>query len=70
MNKLDMELNYILHKYLNGEATTDDIDKLKSSPEYASYVKVAEVSSGFEAPHFDAAANFELINSRRIIQKR
>lgn len=69
MNKLDMELNYILHKYLNGEATADEIDKLKSSPEYASYMKIAEATSGFEAPNFNAEANFELINSKRIVQK-
>lgn len=64
-----MDTNYILHKYLNGEATADEIEKLKSSPELASYIKIAEATSGFEAPPFNAEANFELINSKRIVQK-
>jgi ferric-dicitrate binding protein FerR (iron transport regulator) len=64
-----MDTNYTLHKYLNGEATADEIEKLKSSPEYASYIKIAEATSDFEAPPFNAEMNFELINSKRIIQK-
>ena len=69
MNKLNMDTNDILHKYLNGEATADEIEKLKASPELASYIKIAEVTSGFEAPPFNAEANFELIKSKRIVQK-
>ncbi len=59
-----MNKNYILHKFLNGEATKDEIEKLKASPEYASYIKIAEASSGFEAPPFNSEANFEAISSK------
>ncbi|PKA83519.1 FecR family protein [Ulvibacter sp. MAR_2010_11] len=60
-----MDLNYILHKYLNGEATKDEIEKLKTSPEYASYIKISEATSGFEAPSFNAETNFEAILSKQ-----
>ena len=60
-----MDKHYILHKYLNGEATSEEIELLRSSPEYASYVKISEATSSFEAPQFDSTANFEAILSRR-----
>ncbi len=67
-----MKENYILHKYLNGEATTQEVEELKASPEYAWYVKIAQATSGFEVPKFDAEANFETIQmqkSKRIGKK-
>ena len=60
-----MEENYMLHKFLEGKANSAEIEKLKSSPEYASYIKLAEASSGLEAPLFNATANFEVIQSKK-----
>ena len=56
-----MDKDYILHKYLNGEATADEIMSLKASPEYKDYLKIADASAGFEAPEFDASENYKAI---------
>ncbi len=60
-----MDKHYILHKYLNKEATPDEIAQLRSDPEFADYLRLAEASSGFEPPQFNALANFDAIQSRR-----
>jgi ferric-dicitrate binding protein FerR (iron transport regulator) len=60
-----MNKDEILHKWLNGSATAEELNILKSSPEYASYIKIAEASSGLEAPVPDSDRNFAAIESRR-----
>jgi ferric-dicitrate binding protein FerR (iron transport regulator) len=59
-----MDKQYILHKYLNGEASSEEIAFLKETPEYASYLSIAEASSGFETPDFDAEGNKNTISAK------
>lgn len=56
-----MEKNYILHKYLNGEASEAEVQQLKKDPEYAAYLKIADTSSDFEVPGFEETENREKI---------
>jgi len=59
-----MDKDYILHKWLNGEASIDEIEQLKSSKEYTSYMEIAEASREFEAPMNHVEANFDAITSK------
>ena len=60
-----MKNDYLLHKYLNGEASDEEIDLLNSSEEYKDYVVLAEASNGFRLPDFDHDSNFESILDKR-----
>lgn len=60
-----MDKNYILHKYLNGEATIEEIELLKNDSEYSSYVKIAEATKGFVTPSFNSEDTFTAIKSNR-----
>jgi ferric-dicitrate binding protein FerR (iron transport regulator) len=60
-----MDKNYILHKYLNGDASVDEIDLLKASPEYKDYLKLADTAAGFETPAFNAEENYNAILDHR-----
>lgn len=60
-----MDKDYILHNYLNGTATAEEIEQLKASPEYKDYLRIADASAGFEAPSFDAVTNYEAILQQR-----
>ncbi|QNJ98080.1 histidine kinase [Constantimarinum furrinae] len=53
-----------MHKYLNGEATAEEIAQLKESPEYASYIKISEVTGEFTTPSFDAEGNKKAIDAK------
>ncbi|MBW2938691.1 FecR family protein [Aureisphaera sp. CAU 1614] len=64
-----MDKNYILHKYLNGEATIEEIELLKNDSEYTSYVKIAEATKGFETPAFKAEETFTAIKSKNDIKE-
>jgi len=59
-----MDNNYLLHKYLNDEASAQEIIELKASSEYAAYVKIADASMGFEVPAHDSEANLDGIFSK------
>ncbi|WP_272854570.1 FecR family protein [Aequorivita todarodis] len=59
-----MEKDHLLHKWLNNEATAEELEKLKSDPEYASYVQIADASTGFEVADMDSEANFEAISNK------
>lgn len=63
MNSVKMEKDYLLHKFLNREVTAEELEMLKADPEYASYIKIAELSSGFDIPEMNKDANFETISS-------
>lgn len=65
----DMDKNYILHKYLNGEATIEEIELLKNDSKYTSYVKIAEATQGFETPAFKAEETFTAIKSKNDLKK-
>jgi ferric-dicitrate binding protein FerR (iron transport regulator) len=59
-----MDKEYILHKWMNDEASIDEIEQLKSSSEYALYMEIAEASAQFEVPIIDIETNFNVINSK------
>jgi ferric-dicitrate binding protein FerR (iron transport regulator) len=61
-----MNENYILHKFLNGEATPQEIDVLRSNPEYADYIKIALATKGFQTPEFDSVGNYEAIERNMV----
>ena len=68
MKRTTMEKDYLLHTYLNGSATPEEIEQLKANPEYASYIKIADATKGFDVPEFDEKATFKAI-SEKIEQK-
>lgn len=63
-----MNKDTILHKWLNNEATPEEIEQLKADPEYASYLKIAEASSGFDIPEMDFEANLRAIAENKKAQ--
>ena len=64
MNTLEMENDYLLHKWLNNEATPEELEQLKADPKYASYIKIADASSDFEIAEMNSQANFEAISNK------
>ncbi|NND88112.1 MAG: DUF4974 domain-containing protein [Flavobacteriaceae bacterium] len=56
-----MDREKLLHKYLNGEASLDEIEQLKVDPTYQEYILIASVASEFEVPAHDNATNFQKI---------
>lgn len=68
-----MEKDYLLHKWLNNEATPGELEQLKTVPEYASYIQIAAASSHFEIPKMDSEANFKAISNNikpvRLLEK-
>lgn len=65
-----MEKEYILHKWLNDAATSEELEYLKTSPEYNTLIKIAVISSGLEAPESNSEANFKTITSNLINNNR
>lgn len=61
-----MEKDYLLVKWLNNDITTEELEQLKASPEYSSYIKIAEATSQFETPEFNKAENFKEIQSKKV----
>ncbi|WGF93001.1 FecR family protein [Aequorivita marisscotiae] len=64
MNTIKMDKDYILHKWLNNEATPEELEQLKADPKYASYLKIADASSGFEVADMNSEANFKAISNK------
>jgi len=56
-----MELEKILHKYLNGNATNAEIERLKSDSEYSTYVAISETTATLGAPDFNETKTFDAI---------
>ncbi len=52
-----MEKKYLLHNYLNGTATKDEIAALQADPEYAAYVRIADTAKTFDTPAFNVEKN-------------
>lgn len=59
-----MEKDQLLHKWLNNEATAEEIERLKSDPKYASYLQIADAASGFGIPEMNEGANFDAISKK------
>lgn len=63
MNTIEMDKDYLLHKWLNNEATPEELEQLMANPEYASYIQIADASANFEVAEMNAEANFEAISN-------
>jgi len=61
---MNMDKEYLLHKYLNGTASPEEIKILSADPQYLSYLKIAKTTLGFETPSFKKEDNFETITSQ------
>jgi len=48
-----MEENYQLAKWLSGEMTENELEAFQKSPEYSTYLKIANYSKQLETPGFD-----------------
>lgn len=64
-----MENKKLLSKWLNDNITNNELEKLKTSPEHASYIKIAEATSFLSPPEFNSTANFDIISSKIELQK-
>lgn len=64
MDTKKMEKDYLLHKWLNNEATPEELEQLKTDPEYASYIQIAAASAGFLMPEMDSESNFKAISNK------
>lgn len=62
-----MELNEkqitLLNKWLNGEATEQDVLQIKQDPELAGYVKISGNVSHYASPVFDKEVLFQKVNA-------
>lgn len=61
---MKMEKDYLLHKWLNNEATAEELELLKTDPEYASYIQIAVSSSAFETPEMREEENLKTISNK------
>lgn len=59
----NMRKDYLLAKWLNKNITNEELTELKSSSEYATYIKIAEATSKLKIPSFNIDANFKAISS-------
>ena len=59
-----MRKDYLLAKWLNKNITNEELTELKSSSEYATYIKIAEATSKLKTPSFNIDANFKAISSQ------
>ncbi|MGL2963298.1 FecR family protein [Flavobacterium sp. RSB2_4_14] len=60
-----MEENYELAKWLAGEMTEKELIAFQQTPEYATYIKIAEYSSQLKTPDFDADALYKNVISHK-----
>lgn len=56
-----MELEELLHKYLNGNATNEEIERLKSDSQYKMYARISEASAKLQTPNFKEENTFKNI---------
>ncbi len=64
MNTMKMDKDHLLHKWLNNEASPEELEQLKADPEYASYVHIANASKGFDVSGMNSEANFIAISNK------
>jgi len=60
----NMDKEHLLHKYLNGTATPEEIRTLEADSAYSSYIKIANTAKSFETPLFKEKDNFNAITSK------
>ena len=59
-----MDKDYLLHKWLNGDANEQEIAQLKAIPEYLEYIKISTFASELQTPQINSVGNFEVIRSK------
>ena len=64
-----MKYDDLLTKWLNNEISDAELEVLKSSPEYASYMRIAEASSKLSLPEFNEKETYSAIASKTSIQR-
>lgn len=67
--KNDITHDILLAKWLNNNITSEELEQLKASPEYATYIKIAETTSQFETPTFNKIENFNSITNKIVDEK-
>jgi ferric-dicitrate binding protein FerR (iron transport regulator) len=65
-----MDKELLLHKYLNGTATEEEIAVLRSDPEYADYLDIAQTSATFEAPPFEYDSLLQAITAQLGVRQK
>ena len=60
-----MKKDHLLAKWLNNDITNEELEQLMASPEYTSYIKIAETTSQFKAPDFNKDGNFNTIQNKK-----
>ena len=55
--KNEIPYDILLAKWLNNNISSKELEQLKASPEYASYIRIAETTSQFETPNFNKTEN-------------
>ncbi|GHC49662.1 FecR family protein [Ulvibacter litoralis] len=59
-----MDLENLLHKWLNGTATPEEVTQLKASPEYASYLEISAATAHLKTPEVASDQNYKAIASQ------
>jgi len=59
-----MEKEQLLHRYLDGTASPEEIKTLEADAEFMSYVKIANATEGFETPSFDKELSYHQLDSK------
>jgi len=59
-----MNKDILLAKWLNNDISNQELEELKASPAYTSYIKIAEATSQLTTPNFDSKSNFDAISNR------
>ena len=59
-----MEKEQLLHRYLNGTASPEEIKTLEADAEFMSYVKIAAATEGFSTPSFDQEHSYNSLSSK------
>ena len=59
-----MNKELLLHKWLNGEATPEEFERLRQDPDYVDLVELAAESSHFTLPEFDKDEHWQKLTTK------
>lgn len=65
-----MKKEQLLHRYLNGTASPEEIKTLEADAEFMSYVKIATATEGFETPLSNKELDYELLRSKLTVPEK
>jgi len=57
-------MEQLLHRYLNGTASPEEVKSLEADPEFMHYLKIAKATSEFSAPPVENEQSFERLESK------